>query len=177
MSLFRGYFDGPQTAGTLNAPKERGFLRSGIFQQAPVFAETKSKAVVHPHDHQAVLTETTAQRKWLDGLSRCVYCGLQYRRRDNIGRMKCRWHPAVSISSSLHECCGRVNDPGLNNGCRSCDHSAVVVRDNTRWHPENDHEVFPLAVAIEFGIPRDTYDVITTGTLRSSKAVIKRCNY
>lgn len=170
MSLFDDFFAEGQARHSATVVNQRGFLRSGISAQPQFIAGIKHQRVPTPENHQAIVHSADSQLAWLEEKGICVMCHGIFVRKENIGRMKCRWHPNLGPDTQRTACCGRSPD---SRGCKPCDHGRLVHR----WTPENDTETIPLAVAIHLAIPSNVYTVVPGDSYRNTKAIVKRCVY
>jgi len=170
MSLFEDFFADGRTTQAVVASNQRGFLRSGISAQPQFIAARKHDRIPTPENHQSILSELDSQLTWLEEKSICIVCNGSFVRKENIGRMKCRWHPNFGPDTQKTACCGRSPE---SRGCKPCDHSRLMHR----WTPGNDTETIPLAVAIHLGLPPSVYTVVPADSYRNTKALVKRCLY
>lgn len=170
MPLFDRYFTDDRLAEVTKKTATRGFLRSGLIGN-PVAIQRQGKNYTAPtkESHERILSNVKLELRWLQDASTCAYCKRTFTRKENIGKMKCDWHPHDGISTAIYSCC---KQPFNSRGCTPCDHSPVHNGTLPRWDEKNDTEVIPLAVAIELGIPSKLLTIKD-----HDKAVIKRCFY
>lgn len=172
MSLFSSYFTdgGAVVAGPSIA--QRGFLKSGIGASFQAIQAAKTKEIGPPtkEQHKKALVAAEEQLEWLEGTNVCLNCNRKFIRKENIGGMKCRWHPNYGPDPEVYACCGRKAGTI---GCTPCDHSRI----SHSWNPGNDTETIPLAVAIHLGISPKHYTVKPSDCYRNAKAIVKRCIY
>lgn len=73
---------------------------------------------------------------------KCVVCGTVYEDRENIGQLKCSYHPGPDLPLSrgrrIWRCCNRIHeseeDAKTDRGCCKCDHRSKEESCDTREH-------------------------------------------
>jgi hypothetical protein len=188
-ALFAEYFDSLETKNNgdgFNADEGR-FLWSGmkyseqederdevekqVDTTSPLVAFEKATRISNE-----ILEKVKDQLQFLEQSQRCIYCDQKYYRKENIGWLKCRWHPDPTDDLLNYSCCGQKRDIFKHTGCRRCDHTSRQDADG-RWHEKNKTEVLPLIVALRLNIPGQNYTIVDESDVRKTKALVKRCNF
>jgi len=171
MPLFGKYLRNETVANSNGKTTVRGFLRNGI-RNDPLAIQTVVDAKFRAptrDEHQQVLRVCEEELEFLKRKIACVYCNQFYISQDNLGCMRCSWHPKNCSHLLRYPCCDR---PTGSPGCKPCDHSPVYQGLAPRWTQENDTEVIPLAVAVKLAIPASV--CVET---KHDRVRIKRCVY
>lgn len=74
----------------------------------------------------------------------CVYCQTRYYEKDNIGQLRCVYHPLVPRDGE-YICCSS----SANKGCRACDHTSEHPN-GPRWTNENVQIKIPAVLQSYF---------------------------
>jgi hypothetical protein len=187
--LFSEYFASLETKGTgeeLVAGTSR-FLWSGLKytdkederEEAEKHVDIKSPLASFEKANRVsleILDKVRDQLNWLDLKQTCIHCHVKYLRKENIGFLKCRWHPEPLIDLVNYSCCGQKRDIYKPGGCKRCDHGSKQDIAG-RWHEKNKVEVVPLIVALELHIPSQNYTIADEDDVRKTKALVKRCEF
>jgi hypothetical protein len=171
-----GYTDG---AGTFlwsgmkysDQEDEREKAEQEIDNRSPLAAFEKATKLT-----LEVLDKVRDQLNFLEQSKRCIHCSQNYYRKQNLGYLKCRWHPDPGIDLLRYSCCGEKRDIFQHSGCKRCDHSSQQDSEG-RWHDRNKIEPMPLIVALELKIPSQHYTIVDEGDVRKTKALVKRCEF
>jgi hypothetical protein len=130
--LFDDFFQRTKSLQTPTTISSKAFRRGdtgiGVSAAAPIHAEFSFEQIAR-------------EMEYLNGSSRCVFCGNHYVNWKNIGRHQCRYHPLPGVNGPSTQCCGR---PLNTLGCTPCDHSPELIL--PRWPPS--HTVFRLPVQL-----------------------------
>lgn len=174
----------------------RTFRMPGIFDEF-LFAIERSEEVASQHFHsdtydddatvanqaptstsaavnmQWLTTHLQRELAYLAETDECVYCRAPYRRRDNIGALRCKFHPAPGYGRST-ECCGADK---MSPGCTPCDHQPTRVAG--RWSMDTVTIAIPLLLARNFAIRDDAIAATNINATVPSKShvVVKRAQY
>lgn len=126
-------------------------------------------------------TDSASRERWLneqlrpilDRLQekrRCVFCNVEYKNIDNIGRWQCVWHPLPLQPDNTYECCGR---PGSTRGCKPCDHSPSYDVTVARWDTHNTLIDIPTAVTSELRPKKEAYKAEGVNTRNPARSLFR----
>jgi len=120
------------------------------------------------------ILETLADElHWLNQRDHCVFCGVDFIRKQNLGTMRCTWHPDPGVNPNTYNCCGQSKRIYQHTGCQPCDHS-TKFNGSTRWTAQNNTINVPLLIAMRLNLPARRYKVVHAKDPRAVKAVVQR---
>lgn len=99
----------------------------------------------------------SSELKYLNEDDICSYCRRGYKRVENLGHHRCRYHPSQSTASQF-PCCGISTFDTMNihfRGCRPCDHLPTKP-EAIRWTDKNVFYRVPAILRHRIGFPESS---------------------
>lgn len=99
--------------------------------------------------YQAMQEALQEEIEHLRDYDNCMSCRTRYRRLENLGTHRCRYHPSPGGGLSDYQCCGvgkfDSHHPNFR-GCVPCDHTPLVKGRGPRWHADNVFYRIPVGI-------------------------------